>query len=152
MSEKPIANNRRAYHDYHVLEKFEAGIALKGTEVKSLRDGKITLKDSYADVVGGEVYLVGAHISPYEQGNIYNHEPERKRKLLLHKREIIRIAAQIKEKGLTVIPLRLYFKRGMVKVELGLCKGKQTHDKREDLKTQEAKREMDRALKDLKNR
>ena len=147
MGEKTIAQNRRARHEYQVLESFEAGIELRGTEVKSLRDGKITLKDSYADVVGGELYLVGAHINPYEQGNIYNHDPERPRRLLMHKREIVRLASQVAEKGLTLVPLRLYFKEGRVKVEIGLCRGKKLHDKRESVKEQEAKRDMDRYIR-----
>jgi SsrA-binding protein len=147
MSEKSIVQNRRARHDYHVLESFEAGIELRGTEVKSLRDGQITLKDSYADVVGGELYLVGAHINPYEMGNIYNHDPERSRRLLMHKREIVRLASQVAEKGLTLVPLRLYFKGGRVKVEIGLCRGKKLHDKRESVKEQEAKRDMERYIR-----
>ncbi len=151
MGVKIITNNRRARHDYHVLEKHEAGIELRGTEVKSLRDGKIQLKDSYVSVRDGELYLVGTHISPYEQGNIYNHEPERDRRLLMHKNEIRRLGAQVAEKGLTLIPLSLYFKNGRAKVEVGLCRGKQTHDKRETVREREAKREMDRAVKSFRN-
>ncbi|MCP4642328.1 MAG: SsrA-binding protein SmpB, partial [bacterium] len=117
MGQKTIASNRRARRDYHVLERFEAGIELRGTEVKSLREGSITLKDSYADVNRGELFLVSAHISPYDQGNRNNHDPERERKLLMHKREIVRLTAQIEEKGLTLIPLSMYFKQGRVKVE-----------------------------------
>ncbi len=147
MAEKSIAQNRRARHDYHVLESFEAGIELRGTEVKSLRDGRVNFKDSYVDVAGGELHLVGAHISPYEQGNIYNHDPERSRRLLMHKREILRLASQVAEKGLTVIPLRMYFKHGIVKVEIGLCRGKKLHDKRESVKEQEAKRDMERYIR-----
>ena len=150
MSEKVITTDRRARHDYHILDRFEAGIELRGTEVKSLRAGGITLKDSYADVEGGEAYLVGAHISPYEQGNIYNHDPERRRRLLLHKREILRLGSQIAEKGLTLIPLRVYFKRGIAKVELGLCRGKQTIDKRRTIQKREVEREMEREIKRLR--
>lgn len=145
---KIITDNRRARHDYYVLEAFEAGIELRGTEVKSLRQGHITLKDSYADVVGGELFLVGAHIDQYAQGNIYNHVPERRRRLLMHKREIIKLAAQVQEKGLTLIPLKLYFKDGKVKVEVGLCRGKHTHDKRQAIQDRESKIEVQRALRD----
>lgn len=147
MAEKTIVTNRRARRDYHVLERFEAGLELRGTEVKSLREGQITLKDSYADVIGGEMFLVGAHIAPYEQGNIWNHDPERKRKLLLHKRQILKLGAVVAEKGLTLVPLRLYFVRGKVKVEIGLCKGKQSVDKRATIREREVKREVERAIK-----
>jgi SsrA-binding protein len=150
MGEKIVTQNRRARHDYHVLEKHEAGIELKGTEVKSLRAGKIQLKDSYVSVSDGEMYLVGAHISPYEQGNIYNHDPERDRRLLMHKREIRKLGAQVAQKGLTLIPLSVYFKQGRAKVEVGLCKGKQTHDKRDSIREREVKREMDRAVKSVR--
>jgi SsrA-binding protein len=147
MGEKTIVQNRRARHEYHILEHHEAGIELQGTEVKSLREGHITLKDSYADVEEGEMFLVGVHINPYEQGNIYNHEPERTRRLLMHKREILKLGARVAEKGLTLIPLRLYFKDGRVKVEIALCQGKHTIDKRETLREREVKRELDRATK-----
>ncbi|MBP8130953.1 MAG: SsrA-binding protein SmpB [Candidatus Hydrogenedentes bacterium] len=146
--EKLIATNRRAGRDYIVLDKMEAGIALMGTEVKSLRvSGGITLKDSYADIESGQLYLLNAHINPYEQGNLFNHDPERKRKLLMHKREILRLGQRIEEKGFTLIPLRVYFKRGRVKIELGLCRGKHVFDKREDIKKRESEREIDRAMK-----
>ena len=148
MAEKLVVQNRRARHDYQVLDTFEAGIELRGTEVKSLRAGQMTLKDCYADIQQGQMFLVGAHINPYEQGNIYNHDPERPRKLLMHKAEIERLGSQIAEKGLTLIPLRVYFKNGRAKVELGLCRGKQTHDKRATIREREAKREMDRAIKE----
>jgi SsrA-binding protein len=148
MSEKVIVTNRRARHDYHVLEKLEAGIELHGTEVKSLRAGHMVLKDSYADIVDGELFLVGAHISPYEQGTVWNHDPERRRKLLAHKREILRLGAQVAEKGYTLVPLSVYFKKGKVKVEVGLCRGKQTVDKRTTIRDREVKREIDRALSD----
>jgi len=147
MGEKQIVQNRAARHDYHVLETYEAGIELRGTEVKSLRDGRINLKDSFADVVNGELFLVGAHISPYDKGNVWNHEPERTRKLLMHKREIIKLGHQTAEKGLTLIPLRLYFSSGKVKVEVGLCKGKHTHDKRDTIREREVKREIERYTK-----
>ncbi|HOD50834.1 MAG TPA: SsrA-binding protein SmpB [Candidatus Hydrogenedentes bacterium] len=152
MGEKTIVQNRRARHDYHILEHYETGIALQGTEVKSIRAGQITLKDSYAEVEGGELYLIGAHIAPYEQGNIYNHDPERRRKLLMHKREIIRIGHTIAEKGFTLVPLRVYFKDGRAKIELGLCRGKQTVDKRQTIRDREQSREVDRALKDMKRK
>ena len=153
MGEKIITTNRRAYHEYHVLDKTEAGIALQGTEVKSLRiKGAIQLKDSYVSFDGGEAFLIGAHISPYEQGNIYNHAPERPRRLLLHKREIARMAARVAEKGLTVVPLSLYFKQGKVKVEIGLCQGKHTFDKRAVLKEKEGRREVERAVKAAKRK
>jgi len=148
MAEKLIVQNRRARRDYHVLDRFEAGLELRGTEVKSLRAGHITLKDSYVHVENGEAFLVGAHISPYEQGNIYNHDPERRRRLLLHKREIVRLGQQIAEKGLTLVPLRVYFKRGRVKVQLGLCRGKHTVDKRQTLRERDIKRDAERDLRD----
>lgn len=148
MGEKTIVNNRRAWHEYHILDKWEAGIVLQGTEVKSLRiKGAMQLKDSYIDFEKGEAFLVGAHISPYEMGNIFNHAPERPRKLLLHKREIAKLAARVAEKGLTVAPLSVYFKDGRVKVEIGLCQGKHTFDKRASIKERESKRELDRAMK-----
>ncbi|MCL4692650.1 MAG: SsrA-binding protein SmpB [Candidatus Hydrogenedentes bacterium] len=150
MGIKTIVSNRRARHDYHVLEKHEAGIVLRGTEVKSLRAGQMVLKDSYADIVGGEMFLIGAHINPYEQGTVWNHDPERQRKLLLHKREIERLGAQVAEKGLTLVPLSVYFKDGKAKVELGLCRGKQTIDKRRTIQEREVKREIDRAVKSVR--
>ena len=127
------------------------GIELRGTEVKSLRDGQMVLKDSYADVTGGELFLRGAHISPYDKGNIFNHDPERTRRLLMHKREIVRIGAQLAEKGLTLIPLRVYFKDGRAKVELGLCRGKHTVDKRDTLRERAVMREVTRDLKDRRS-
>lgn len=148
MGEKLVTQNRQARRNYHVLGTYEAGIELRGTEVKSLRAGNMTLKDSYADVQSGELFLVGAHISPYEQGNRFNHDPERPRRLLMHKREITRLDSQIREKGLTLIPLRVYFKKGRVKVQLGLCKGKHTYDKRQTIQDREMKRDLGRALKD----
>ena len=150
MGEKVIAQNRRARREYHVIDSFEAGIELRGTEVKSLRAGQIALKDSYAEVEEGQLYLVGAHIKPYEQGNIYNHDPERRRRLLMHKREIVRLGAQVAEKGYTLIPLRLYFKDSRVKVEVGLCKGKHTYDKRATIRERDVERDVDRQMKDYR--
>ena len=144
---KIIAVNRKARHEYFVLETFEAGIELVGTEVKSIRQGGVNLKDSWCGVDDGELYIKGMHISPYDKGNIFNKDPFRVRKLLMHKREIMRLYGKIKQDGLTLIPLSLYFKNSNVKVELGLCKGKQLHDKRDDMTKRDAKREMDRAMK-----
>jgi len=143
---KVIASNRRARRNYTVLETIEAGIALQGSEVKSLRDGRLDLKDSYALIRAGEAYLVGAYIGPYEFARDGGHEAERERKLLLHRREIDRIAGQIAEKGLTLVPLQVYFKDGKAKVELGLSKGKTSYDKRESIKERDHQREMDRAV------
>ena len=149
--EKPetetIARNKRARHDYHILETWEAGIALTGTEVKSLRHGKANLVDAYGIVKDGEVYLLNLHISPYEMGNVFNHEPTRTRKLLLHRREIRRMIGAVERQGLTLVPLELYFKGGRAKVALGLGKGKQSHDKRDDLRKKDDEREMARALR-----
>ncbi len=151
VGEKPVATNRKAYHDYFIEEKFEAGIMLQGTEVKSLRDGRVNLQDSYASVKDGEVFLHHCHISPYSHGNLMNHEPLRVRKLLLHKKEINKLLGKTQQKGLTLIPLRIYFsKRGHAKVELGLAKGKKLYDRRESIKTREAGREVERAIKDRK--
>ena len=148
MADKTVVQNRRARHDYHILDSFEAGIELKGTEVKSLRNGQMVLKDSYVDIVKGELFLMGAHIAPYEQGNIHNHEPERPRRLLMHKREILKLTPQVREKGHTLVPLKVYFTRGKAKVQVGLCKGKQTADKRATIRERESKVEMDRAMKE----
>ena len=145
---KVITVNRKARHEYFVLETFEAGIELVGTEVKSIRQGGVNLKDSWCTVDDGELFIKGMHISPYEKGNIFNKDPFRVRKLLMHKREIMRLFGKIKQDGLTLIPLSLYFKKSNVKVELALCKGKQLHDKREDMAKRDAKREMDRAMKE----
>ena len=151
MSEKIITTNRRASHDYFILDKIEAGVALHGTEVKSLRaTGGVTLKDSFVQERGGEMFLVNARIEPYDKGNINNHKPERERKLLMHKREIEKFAVKVAQKGLTMVPLRVYFKNGIVKVEVGLCQGKQTHDKRDAIEKRESKREIDRAMKDFR--
>jgi SsrA-binding protein len=145
--EKLIADNRRARHDYHLLDRFEAGLVLTGTEVKSLRDGRATLAQSYAEVRDGEAWLVGAEIAVYDQGNRANHEPDRPRKLLLHRREIDSLYGKVREKGLTVVPTRLYFKDGKVKVELALAQGKNVRDKRRDVIDRESRRDIERALK-----
>jgi SsrA-binding protein len=144
---KTVTSNRRATHDYEILERFEAGIVLEGSEVKSLREGRADLKDSYAWVKRGEVFLVGAYIAPYSFARDGGHEPERERKLLLHRREIDHIGSKLAEKGLTLVPMKLYFKDGTVKAELGLGRGKNTVDKRQSLKEREQKREMERALR-----
>ena len=149
--EKVVVTNRKAFHDYFIEEKFEAGIVLQGTEVKSLRDGRANLQDSYASARDGEVFLYNCHISPYSHGNIMNHDPTRPRKLLLHKKEINKLMGKTQQKGLTLIPLRIYFsKRGHAKVELGLAKGKKLYDRRESIKAREAGREVERAIKDRK--
>ena len=143
---KLIARNKKARHEYLILDTFEAGVALQGTEVKSLRDGKCSLAESYARIIGGELFLCGAHIDPYKAGGYVNHEPLRERKLLMHKREIRKIESQLREKGLTMVPLAMYFKRGMAKVEVALVRGKKFHDKRESLKKRDAERSMRRAM------
>ena len=145
--DKLIVDNRRARHDYHLLDRYEAGIVLTGTEVKSLRDGRASLQQAYADVRGGEAWLVGAHISVYEQGNIANHDPDRDRKLLLHKKELASLAGKVAQRGLTLVPTKLYFKNGRAKVELALARGKEQRDKRRDIAQREAARDMERALK-----
>jgi SsrA-binding protein len=148
---KIVCQNKKARHDYFIEETFEAGICLQGSEVKSLRLGKANLRDCYARVHGGEIFLVGAHITPYKQADTFAHvDPTRTRKLLLHKREIDKLIGLIQQKGYTLIATKIYFKNGKVKVELGLGKGKKLHDKRETLKRQEAKRDMDRAIKERK--
>lgn len=144
---KLIANNKKVYHDYFLEETFEAGIALAGTEVKSMRMGKCSIKESFIHIENGEVILYGMHISPYEKGNIFNKDPLRVRKLLLHKLEIRRLMSKIKEKGYTLVPLQVYFKGSLVKVEIGLARGKKLYDKRDDLAKKDAKREIDRAFK-----
>lgn len=142
-----IAQNRKAFHDYFVEEKTECGIALFGTEVKSIRQGRINLKESWAQVRNAEIWVEGMHISPYEQGNIFNKDPLRPRKLLLHRKEISRLDSQVMRQGYTLIPLEVYFKNGRVKVQLGLCKGKQLHDKRESMARKDSEREIQRALR-----
>jgi SsrA-binding protein len=147
MAEKLITDNRKARYEYHLLERVEAGLVLTGTEVKSLREGRATLGQAYADVRDGEAWLHGAEIAVYDQGNRANHDPTRSRKLLLHRREIDRLYGQVREKGLTLVPTRLYFKEGRVKIELALARGKDTIDKRRTLADRDAKRQMERALK-----
>lgn len=147
MGEKLICNNKKAYHDYFIEEKFEAGMVLQGTEVKSLRQGKANLNDAFAQVKNGEAFLHNLHILAYDFGNRENHDPDRMRKLLMHKSEIVKLFSRIREQGYSFVPLRLYFKDGLVKVELGLAKGKKLYDKREDLKKKDMKKEMAQALK-----
>jgi SsrA-binding protein len=144
---KLIAENRRARHDYHLLERLEAGLQLTGTEVKSLRAGHVTLQRAFADVRDSEVWLVGAHIPEYAQGNIANHDPDRDRKLLLHRREIASLIGKVQERGLTLVPTRLYWKDGRAKVELAVARGKETRDKRRDIAERDARRQIERALK-----
>ncbi|MBY0123813.1 SsrA-binding protein SmpB [Bacillus sp. S/N-304-OC-R1] len=145
---KMVAQNKKAYHDFSIEETYEAGIVLQGTEIKSIRAGKVNLKDSYARIEKGEVYLIGMHISPYEQGNRYNHDPLRTRKLLLNRKEINKLIGDTKEIGYSLVPLKMYLKNGFAKVLIGLAKGKKKYDKREDLKKKEAKREVERAFRD----
>jgi len=147
VAEKLIVDNRRARHDYHLSDKVEAGLVLSGTEVKSLRGGQATLQQAYADIRHGEAWLNGLHIPEYTEGNRANHDPDRPRKLLLHRREIERMYAQIREKGFTVVPTRVYFKDGKVKVEIALARGKELRDKRRDIAARDAKRQMERELK-----
>ena len=144
---KLIAENRRARYDYELLDRFEAGLVLTGTEVKSLREGRVTLGQAYADVRGNEVFLVGAEIAVYDAGNIQNHEPTRDRKLLLHRGEIAELVGKVKEKGQTIVPTRLYFKDGRIKIELALARGKEKGDKRRTIADRDAKRQIDRALR-----
>ena len=143
-----ITQNRKAWHDYFVDEKYEAGIALYGTEVKSIRQGSVNLKDSYCSIKNGELFVVGMHVSPYEKGNIFNREPLRERKLLMHKKEIAKLGGLITQKGYTLVPLSLYFSGKNVKVEVGLCRGTKLYDKRDSAAEKQANREMDRRLKD----
>ncbi|MGI6545685.1 MAG: SsrA-binding protein SmpB [Fastidiosipilaceae bacterium] len=146
---KIVAKNRKARHDYHILETYEAGIALKGTEVKSIRSGAINLADSYAQIKNGELFLIGCHISPYEHGNRFNVDTLRERKLLMHRHEIDRLDGKLKEQGLTLVPLEIYFKNGKVKLGLGLAKGKRDYDKRQALAKRQAERDIDRSLKEF---
>ena len=146
-STKTIAQNKKAFHDYFVLEQYETGIELSGTEVKSIRQGRVNLKDSFCSIDKGEIFVYGMHISPYEKGNIFNKDPLRKRKLLMHKKEILRLFGTVKQEGYSLIPLSLYFKGPRVKMNLGLCKGKKLYDKRADIAKKEANREMERHLK-----
>lgn len=146
-NDKMVANNKKAYHDYFILDKIETGIALHGTEVKSLRMGKCSIKESFIRIENGEVFIYGMHISPYEKGNIFNKDPLRVRKLLLHKKEIDKIFGKMKEQGNTVVPLQVYFKGSLVKVEIGLAKGKKLYDKRDDIAKKDQKREAQREFK-----
>ncbi len=143
-----IAQNRKAWHEYFVDEKYEAGIALFGTEVKSVRGGAVNLKDAYCSIKNGELFVLGMHISPYEKGNIFNREPRRERKLLMHKREIMKLTGLVAQKGYTLVPLSLYFSGKNVKVEIGLCRGKKLYDKRDAAAEKDASREMDRRMRD----
>ena len=144
---KIISQNKKAYHDYFVEERYEAGIELFGTEVKSIRAGRVNIKESYCDIKDGEVFVVGMHISPYEQGNIFNKDPLRPKKLLLHKREILKLFGLVSQKGYTLVPLQIYLKNSRVKIEIGLCRGKKLYDKRDDMARNDAKRDMERAFK-----
>ena len=144
---KPVANNKKAFHDYFIIEKYEAGLSLVGTEVKSLRAGKCSIKEAYVRIENGEAYVVGMNISPYEQGNIFNRDPLRTRKLLLHKREIAKLVGDTSEKGFTIMPLQVYFKDGRAKLEIGLAKGKKLYDKREDMAKKDLRRELERDFK-----
>ncbi|MDO4615162.1 MAG: SsrA-binding protein SmpB [Lachnospiraceae bacterium] len=146
-SVKLVANNKKAYHEYFILEKFETGISLAGTEVKSIRMGKCSVKESYVEIRGGEVWILGMNISPYEKGNIFNKDPLRPRKLLMHKYEIDKLNGKIREKGLTIVPLRVYLKGSLVKVEIGLARGKKLYDKRADIAKKDMKREAERDFK-----
>lgn len=145
---KTIAKNKKARHDYFVEETYEAGIELCGTEVKSLRAGRVNLKDSWCSIVDGEIFVNGMHISPYEQGNIFNRDPMRVRKLLMHKKEILKLYGTVKQTGYSLIPISLYFKDSKVKLQVGLCKGKKLYDKRADMAERSAKRDMERAIKE----
>ncbi len=147
-STKTIAQNKKAYHEYFVIESFETGIELCGTEVKSIRQGRVNLKDAWCTIEKGELFVKGMHISPYEQGNIFNKDPLRVRKLLMHRREIMRLLGHVKQDGYSLIPLSLYFKGSMVKMQLGLCKGKKLYDKRADMAAKSAKRDIERAVKE----
>ena len=144
---KPVAQNRRAYHDYFVEETYECGLCLQGTEVKSIRQGRVNLKESFAMARGMEIFVKGMHISPYEQGSIFNHDPLRPKKLLMHKSEIRKLAGQVQRQGYALVPLQIYLKDGRMKLELGLCKGKHTHDKRDDEADRDARRDIQRAMR-----
>ena len=145
---KTIAQNKKAFHDYFLVESLEAGIELCGTEVKSIRQGRVNLKDAWCAVDSGELFVYGMHVSPYEQGNIFNRDPMRARRLLLHKREIMRLFGFVKQDGMALIPISLYFKGSRVKVQVGICKGKKLYDKREDMARRDAKRDVERAIKE----
>jgi SsrA-binding protein len=146
--EKTVAQNKKAYHEYFVLEVMEAGIELFGTEVKSIRQGKLNLKDAWCSIISGELFLNGMHVSPYEHGNIFNRDPLRVRRLLMHKREIVRLKSEVKQQGLALIPLSVYFFKGKAKVKIGLCKGKKNYDKREVEASRDAARHIERSMKE----
>ena len=145
---KQVTTNRKAFHEYFVLDRYEAGIELFGTEVKSIRQGNVNLKDSFCTIKNGEIFARGMHVSPYEKGNIFNRDPMRPKRLLMHKKEILKLQAKVQQDGVALIPLSLYFKDSRLKLEVGLCKGKKLHDKREAAAEKSAKREMDRMLKE----
>ncbi len=145
--QKLIANNKKAYHDYFVEESYEAGVALHGTEVKSMRMGKCSIKEAFIRIESGEIFVYGMHVSPYEKGNLFNKDPLRVKKLLMHKQEIGRLAGKVAEKGYTLVPLQVYFKNGRVKVEVGLCRGKKLYDKRQDMARKDMRRETEREFK-----
>lgn len=147
MERKIITTNRKAFHDFTIFEKYEAGIVLTGTEIKSIRSSAVNLKDSFCKIDDNEIFLYNCHISPYENGNRYNHTPTRTRKLLLTKKEILKMQTKVKKDGYTIVPLEIYFKQGLAKIEIGLAKGKKLHDKRDDIAKKDQKREMDRAVK-----
>ncbi len=149
-SVKTIAKNKKAWHDYFIDDSYEAGIELFGTEVKSLRAGQVNLKDSWCEIKNGEIYVNGMHISPYEKGNIFNREPNRSRRLLMHKREILKLFGLVQQQGVSLVPLELYFSGSRVKVAVGLCRGKKLYDKREDMARRDAKRDIERSLKEQK--
>ena len=144
---RTVATNKKAYHDYFILEKFEAGIELFGTEIKSIRQGKLNLKDAWCSIDGGEIFVNGMHISPYDHGNIFNRDPMRVRRLLMHKKEILRLFGLVKTQGCTLIPLSVYFKKGKAKLEIGLCKGKKLYDKRDDAARRSAQRDIERGMR-----
>ena len=148
---KPVAQNRRAYHDFFVEETYECGLCLQGTEVKSIRQGRVNLKESFAMARGQEIFVEGMHISPYEQGSIFNHDPLRPKKLLMHKSEIRKLSGQVQRQGYALVPLQIYLKDGRMKLELGLCKGKQLHDKRDDEADRDARRDIQRAMRSRNN-
>ena len=146
---KLVANNKKAYHDYFIEEKYECGISLAGTEVNSIRQGKVSVKEAYVEIEGGEAWIEGMNISPYDHGNLFNRDPVRKRKLLLHKTEIRKLAQAVQQDGYTIVPLSVYFKRGKVKIEIGLAKGKHSYDKRQDIRKRDITREMERGYRDV---
>ena len=148
-AQKLVANNKKAYHDYFIDEKYEAGLVLHGTEVKSMRLGKCSIKESFVRIENNEVWVYGMHVSPYEKGNIFNRDPDRPRRLLMHKKEILKLNARVMQEGVALIPLSVYFKDSRVKVEVGLCKGKKLYDKRESDAKRQAGRDMDRAMKNM---